>query len=103
MTQPTDLDRIRGAALDRIGSAKRKFLMLLAITGMIEALFLGLVFYVADLQDQLHLLVMCSSFLVYATLGMCMFALGGYVNLSTQRILRSIELTEAREADQPRA
>ena len=92
LMETRDLDRVRGAALDRIAAARRKFRYLIVGAGAVEALFLVLVLEMADLSDQLHLLILFSAFLIYGTLGMCVLALGGYVNLSTQRILKSLEL-----------
>lgn len=93
----TDLDRIRGAALDRIESAKRRFLWLVLGAGLFEVLFLVLCFVVADLGDRLHQLILCTAFLIYGTLALCVLALGGYVSLQAQRILKSIELAADRE------
>ena len=92
-----DLDRVRGRALDRIERARRRFWWLVLGAGLFEGLFLVLCFLVADLGDRLHQLILCTAFLIYGTLALCVLALGGYVALQAQRILKSIELLAERE------
>lgn len=94
MSSNERLDEVRARALERIRSARRTFLWLVVGTGAVEAVLLGATFWFADLDDPTHRLLLCTSFLVYWTLGMGLFALGGYVNLANQRILRAIELVD---------
>ena len=85
MNDSTDLDRIRGAALDRIDKARRWFRILIACTALVEGAFLIAFVLLADWNDRLHVLVFLAACLVYLTLGTAVITLGGASRLTTVR------------------
>lgn len=91
-----DLGRVRRAVLDRIERSERKFKLAIAAACLIEGVFLLAYLHLMDFHNSLHWLILIAAGLVYCTVGAGLFALGAYINLSTQRVLRSIELIETR-------
>jgi hypothetical protein len=92
MTENVDLDRIRGAALDRIEKAERQRKYLLGGMALAEGLCLVLYVVLADWDDRLHQLIFIAACLVYTTLALGLFSLAAHVQACTQRVLRSVEL-----------
>lgn len=90
MIDEKDFDRIRGAALERISTARRLFFWLLVATGLVEAGGLAVVVWLCDFSDPTHKLILACACLIYWTLALCVLALGVYVNLSAQRVMKSI-------------
>ena len=88
----TDLDRIRGAALDRIAKAERQRLILLVAMGTFEGVCLILFVVLADWGDRLHQLIFIAACLVYGTLAFGLFSLGAHVQACTHRVLQAVEL-----------
>lgn len=93
------LDRIRGAALDRIEKARRWLFIAIAGAGLAEGGFLGAYIYLMDFSDRLHVLVLIAACLIYVTLSICVIALGAYIQMSTQRILKGLELIAGKSLD----
>ena len=59
---------------------------------ILEAGFLGAFLLLANLRDQLHLLLLISTVAVYGILALGMLALGNHVTRCTGRVLTAIEL-----------
>ena len=91
MNETPDLDRIRGAALDRVDRARRWFWGFFWMTAAIEGVLVVVVLLLADWSDPLHHLLLAIAGLIYLTLGSAILALGAYVAWSLQRILAAIE------------
>jgi bacteriorhodopsin len=94
MNDSTNLDRIRGAALDRVDKARRIFWILVVLTGLCEGGLLVTVVLLMDWSDPLHRLLLATAALIYLTLGTAIIALGAYVNWCTQRVLRALSAGE---------
>lgn len=92
MTDSNDLDRIRGAALDRVDKARRWFWTFFWLTGLCEGAMLLTVFWLTDWDDGLHHLILAIGGLIYLTLGTALIALGAFTNWCTQRILQALPL-----------
>ncbi|MEM7247771.1 MAG: hypothetical protein AAF533_20710 [Acidobacteriota bacterium] len=93
MTENDRLDHIRNTALDDVDKAKNLLKWLIVGACLTEVACLAVIFLLMDGDDPLHLLLLCNSALVYGTLSMGLFALGAYLNLCTQRILKAISLS----------
>ena len=93
----SDLDRVRGAALDRIEKGERNLKALLGVAAVLEAAFLVGFFLLADFSNRLHLLLLISAVAVYGILAVGLFALGAHVSRCTGRVLRAIELAQEKE------
>jgi hypothetical protein len=91
MSNPTDLDRVRGAALDRVERAERHFRLALGAAAGLEAAFLVSFLLLANLGDRLHVLLFLSSVGAYSILALGLVVLGTHVNRATQRVLRAID------------
>lgn len=92
MTDQTDLDRIRGAALDRVDRARKAFWAMVILTGISEAALLIAVMLQMDFDDPLHKLLLAIAGLIYITLGTAIMALGAYMSLCTQRVLKGLSV-----------
>src|SRR5262245_14575455 len=90
MTEPTNLDRVRTAALERIEQAERKYKLGIVFMAIFEAAF-GLAFLLLmDFHERLHWLILIAAGLTYGIVIICVVNLGNYVNSATQTILRAI-------------
>jgi hypothetical protein len=98
MTERENLDKIRGAALDRIERSQRNYRLAFYGAVLIETLFLGGFVMLADFNNRLHLLLLLATIAVYSILGLGLLALGSHVSRNTQIILKAIELIEERSA-----
>lgn len=90
-----DLDRIRGQALDRVARAERVFKRLVAAAFAVEVGFLVAYFVLMDFSDRLHWLILVAAGLVYLTVATSLLALGAYLHLAEQRLLRAIGISGA--------
>ena len=95
----TDLDRIRGAALDRMDKARRWLWIFIALAALSEGGFLVTYLALMDFDDRLHVLVLVAACLIYITLGICVFALGAYIRMSTLRVIKGLELISGKSLD----
>jgi hypothetical protein len=87
----TTLDDIRSRALDEMDRARRNFRAAFFAAVFFEGLFLLAMLLVADLKDELHLLILFATGLVYMPLVMGLVALGAYVNRSVLRAVAMID------------
>src|SRR5262245_25896055 len=91
MSTSPDLDRLRGAALDRIERAERQYRLAIGAAGLLEAAFLVTFVMLADLGNRLHVLLFLASVGTYSIVALGLVVLGAHVNRATQRVLRAIE------------
>ena len=96
MTESGNLDKIRGAALDRIQRSQRNYRLAFYGAVLVELLFLGGFIFLADFGDRLHLLLLLATVATYTILALGLLALGSHVSRHTQLILRAIELLAER-------
>jgi hypothetical protein len=64
----------------------------IAAAAVVEAAGLLTFLLLMDFLDRLHWLLLVTAFLIYGTLAIGIIALGAYVNLATQRVLKAISL-----------
>jgi hypothetical protein len=99
----SNLDRVRGAALDRIERGARNYRVAFWSAAALEgAFFLGFLF-LADFSNRLHVLLLLAAVATYTIVGLGLVALGAHVSRCTERVLKAIEWgrTEGRGGSQP--
>jgi hypothetical protein len=91
VTEPTDLDKVRAAALERMERAERsyKFGKVFLIT--FEATLLACMLGTMDYRDRLHWLLLFTALLIYGIWLGGILTLGSYIKYSTQGILKAID------------
>ena len=85
------LEQIRSKALDDIDRARRNFRAAFLGAVLFEGLFLLAILLVADLKNELHLLILFATGLIYMPLVMGLVALGAWVDRSVLRVLARID------------
>jgi uncharacterized membrane protein YbhN (UPF0104 family) len=100
-TNAPDLGNVRVAALERVDRGRRYLTWAIIAVAMVEATLLVTFLLLMDYRDRLHWLLLVAALLVYCTLGLGLVALGAYVNLVTQRILKAIALQGEPESRTP--
>src|SRR5262245_20689164 len=93
----SNLDRIRGAALDRIERAARAYVWAFSLAAVVEGGFLLAFLFLADFSNRLHVLLLLTTVATYTLVGLGLVALGAHVNRCTDRVLQAIELSSKRE------
>jgi hypothetical protein len=91
MNEPTDLDKIRAAALERMDRAELNFKLGKLFLITFEAALLACVLLTMDYRDRLHWLLLYTALLVYGIWLGGILTLGSYIKYSTQGILKAIE------------
>jgi hypothetical protein len=91
-TDTSDLNKVRAAALERVTRGERNVKWALLVAAIVEATGLITYLLLMDFHNRLHILLLVMGILIYGTLAAGIFALGAYVNLATQRILKAILL-----------
>jgi len=76
--------------LDRVAKAEKAFKLFIVLACFVEGGFLLTYFLLMDFSDRLHWLILVAAGLVYITLVTALGALGSYVNIAEQRILKAI-------------
>ena len=99
MAEKTNLNGVRGRALDRIDKSERNFKLFLYAALIVETLFFIVFLLKADLHNSLHLLLFLTTVAIYAILGLGLFALGAHVSRNTQLVLKALELLEERREE----
>ena len=94
MTERSNIDKIRGAALDRMERSERHYRMAFFAALLVEVSFLLGFVLLADFTNRLHLLLLLATIATYSILILGLLALGSHVSRNTQLILRAIELNE---------
>jgi len=91
VTELTDLDKIRAAALERIERAERSYKLGKLFLITFEAALLACVLITMDDRDRLHWLLLYTALLVYGIWLGGILTLGSYIKYSTQGILKAID------------
>ncbi|HVF57775.1 MAG TPA: hypothetical protein VM934_16605 [Pyrinomonadaceae bacterium] len=99
MSEVNNIDAVRGAALDRIQRSERNYKAAFYGALAVEALFLPGFLLLADFSNRMHLLLLIATVAVYTILALGLLALGFYINRSTLRVLKAIELLGSQFAD----
>jgi hypothetical protein len=86
-----DLDRVRGAALDRIERGARAYRAAFVAAAAVEAAFLVSFVALADFSNRLHVLLLLSTVAVYTLVALGLMALGAHVSWCAGRILRALD------------
>ena len=86
-----DLERIRANALAKIDRAQMWFRLSLWGALIFEGLFTIGILYFADFKNQLHLLILCCTGVIYMPVILGLLALGAHVNRCTLRILARLD------------
>ncbi|HEX8845216.1 MAG TPA: hypothetical protein VF791_11260 [Pyrinomonadaceae bacterium] len=92
MSEERKINEIRGSVLDRIERSERHYRMAFIGAAIVEAIFLASFLFLADLSNRTHVLLLISTIAVYTLLALALMALGNYINRSTLRVLKAIEL-----------
>ncbi len=87
-----NLDRARGAALDRIEKSERQFKWALLGAVLFEGLFLVTFLLAMERSNRLHWLLLIGTVGSYTVVILGLIVLGTYVNRCTARVLKAIEL-----------
>ena len=87
-----NLNRVRGAALDRIDKSARQFKWALLGAVLFECLFLVTLLLAMDRSNRTHWLLVIATVGSYTVIVLGMVVLGTYVNRCTARILKALEL-----------
>jgi hypothetical protein len=87
-----NLDQVRHAALDRIEKSERHFKVALVAAAIVEGLFLVTFLLAMERGNRTHLLLLVGTVGSYTVIVLGLIVLGTYVNQSTARILKAIEL-----------
>ena len=86
-----DLDQMRVNALAKLDAAERWFKAALFGAVLFEGLFtLGILWFV-DWKNQLHMLIVCCTGVIYMPVILGLIALGAHVNRSVLRVLARLD------------
>lgn len=91
MISEKNFDEIRRKALEQIEKKEKMLKYGIAGIALYEGILLLLFVLFADWSNRLHQLLFISTLLIYGTLGLGIIALGAFQNISTLRIIKSIE------------
>lgn len=94
MPADVNLDKIRGAALDRIERSEKHYKVAFFGAVVLEAIFLLGFVLAMDVSNRLHLLVLIASIAIYSIIALGLVALGAHVTRNTQLILKAIALLD---------
>ena len=83
----TTVDQIRSRALDQMDRARRNFRAAFFGAVLMEVFFLLAMLFVADLKNELHILILLATGLVYMPLVLGLVALGAWIDRSVLRVL----------------
>ena len=96
MSEKINLDDVRRDALNRVERAERNFKLMFYIAALWEALFLAAFLFAADFSNRTHVLLLIATVGSYTMIVLGLFALGAHVNRGILRVLKAIELLNAR-------
>ncbi|HWT00003.1 MAG TPA: hypothetical protein VN256_07130 [Pyrinomonadaceae bacterium] len=92
MPENRNIDEVRGSVLDRIERSERHYRTAFVGAAVVEAAFLAGFLFLADLSNRTHVLLLIATVAIYTLLGLSLMALGNYINRSTLRVLKAVEL-----------
>jgi hypothetical protein len=90
MAGPTNLNGVRGAALDRIEKSERNFKIGMIIFAILESAFLILFVFIMDRSNKLHVLLFVAAAGFYTLIILGLVVLGLHIRRDTQLVLRAI-------------
>ncbi len=96
MSEKINLDGARRETLDRIERAERRFKLMFYLAAAWEAIFLIAFLLAADFSNRTHVLLLIATIGSYTMVIFGLFALGAHVNRAVLRVLKAIELSNAR-------
>jgi hypothetical protein len=102
MSEVNNVDRVRGAALDRIERSERHYRLAFFGAAIIEVFFLVGFLLLADLSNRMQLLLLLATVAVYSILAFGLVALGSHMNRNTLRVLKAVELLGSQLANRGR-
>ncbi|HEX9981662.1 MAG TPA: hypothetical protein VGF69_00225 [Thermoanaerobaculia bacterium] len=91
MSTTADLDRVRGAALDRIDRSQRNYRLVVTLAAIVEVSFIVAFVLLADFSNRLHVLLFLSTVASYTIVVLGLFGLGAHVSRNTLRVLKALE------------
>jgi hypothetical protein len=91
MTEPTDLDKLRAAALERVERAELSYKLGRLFLITFEAALFACILLTMDYRNRLHWLLLYTAMLVYGIWLGGILTLGSYIRYSTQGILKAID------------
>jgi Na+/proline symporter len=91
MAETTNLDEVRGKALNRIDRSERNFKLGLIAFAVLEALVLIAILLGMERGNRLHWLLFIATGGFYTLICVGLFVLGLHVRRDTQLVLRAIE------------
>ena len=103
MTEPTDLDKVRAAALERMERAEFSYKLGKLFLITFEAALLACVLITMDYRDRLHWLLLYTALLVYGIWLGGILTLGSYIKYSTQGIIKAIDALRYAKDGTPRS
>ena len=92
MPEERNIDEVRGTVLDRIERSERRYRAAFIGAAAVEAAFLAGFLLLADLSNRTHVLLLLATIAIYTLLAFSLMALGNYINRSTLRVLKAVEL-----------
>jgi predicted neutral ceramidase superfamily lipid hydrolase len=99
MSEMSNINGVRGTVLDRIQRSESHYKRAFFAGAIVEASFLVGFMLLADLSDRTHVLLLIAAVAIYTILALGLVALGAYINRSTLRILKAVELLGSQVAD----
>ena len=88
----SSLEEVRRAALGRIEKSRNTAKRFLIGAAVFETVMVIAVLLTMQVSNRTHLLIFFCTCLIYGPLALGLFALRAYIDLSTQRVLRAVEL-----------
>jgi hypothetical protein len=96
MSDQVNLDEVRRAALARAERADRNFKALLFAAAVWEMLVLAAFLWAMERGNRLHALLLLATVGSYTIVALGLVALGAYLNRGNLRLLKAVELLDAR-------
>ena len=90
MAGPTNINGVRGAALDRIEKSERNFKIGMIIFAILESAFLILFIFIMDRSNKLHVLLFVAAAGFYTLIILGLVVLGLHIRRDTRLVLRAI-------------
>ena len=99
MSEVRKIEEVRGAVLDRIERSERHYKAAFFGAALVEAIFLGGFLFLADLSNRTHVLLLITTVAIYTLMALSLMALGNYINRSTLRVLKAVEMLGDRRTE----
>jgi hypothetical protein len=86
-----DLDTMRATALRQLDRTERWFKLTIFAAALFEGFFLLAILWLADFKNQLHLLIVSCTGIIYMPVLLGLIALGVWMNRCTLRVLARLD------------